>query len=79
MFRVMGKSKEAPYAEVQAVQWSPWRAGWREHGRVSVMLSLWVPRPASGVCHSLVGPHNSLVHIPLGFGHDMVMVTFHTE
>ena len=53
--RVGVRFKEAQGAETKAVQLFPWRTQWRAHGRVQVMLSLWVPGPASGVGHSLVG------------------------
>ena len=53
---VMAMFQEAQDAESKAVQLFPWGTQRRAHGRVPVMLILWVPRPASCVGHSSVGP-----------------------
>ena len=74
MIRVRDSSKESPGDELCAVQWSPGRAQWRVHGRVLLRLSLWLPVPALHVGHSSFGPQQALLHLPLVFGHDMVVV-----
>ena len=53
---VKARFQEAQGAESKAVQLFPWGTKRRAHGRVPVMFILWVPRPASCVGHSLVGP-----------------------
>ena len=74
MIRVRDSSKESPGDEPHAVQWSPGRAQWRAHGRVLVRFSLWLPVTAPYVGHSSFGPQQALWHLPLVFGHDMVVV-----
>ena len=44
---VRARFQEAQGAESKAVQLFHWGTQRRAHGRVPVMLSLWVPRPAS--------------------------------
>ena len=53
---VRARFQEAQGAESKAVQLFPWGTQRRAHGRVLVMLILWVARPASCVGHSSVGP-----------------------
>ena len=52
---VRARFQEAQSAESMAVQLFPWGTQRSVHGRVPVMLILWVPRPASCVDHSSVG------------------------
>ena len=70
---VRARFQEAQSAESMAVQLFPWGTQRRVHGRVPVMLILWVPRPASCVDHSSVGSQQPPCAGPLGFGNGMVM------
>ena len=40
MVRVRVRFQEAQRAETKALQWSPWSARWRAHGRVPFRLTL---------------------------------------
>ena len=67
------RCKEPPGSETPSGLWCPQKSKRRAHGRVPVRLSLWVPAPASGVGHSLVGPQQHPVQLPLCFANDIVM------
>lgn len=70
-FRV--RCEEAPGAETPSGQWSPQRSKWRAHGRVPVRLSLRVPDQLRMWATLWMGLNNTLVHLPLCFGNDIVM------
>ena len=71
--RVRVRSQEAPGAEPPTVQWLPWRAECRVHGRVQLRLTLWVPGPVSIVGHSSLGAQEPRFAAPSGLWYDMSM------